>query len=65
MSAPRVVAASVVLVLVAVMAGCGGTTTKLGSSIERGKACAEAGGEWTWSEWSGYHCEFRREANDE
>lgn len=27
--------------------------------IERGKRCADLGGSWDWSEWSGYHCEFK------
>lgn len=39
------------------LTGCGESEEQY-DPIERGKACFEAGGEWDWSEWSGYHCEF-------
>jgi hypothetical protein len=60
----RVTVALTVIAAMVALTGCG-ETEREPSSIERGKACAEAGGEWTWSEWSGYHCEFLRGDSDE
>jgi hypothetical protein len=28
-------------------------------NIRIGKVCADAGGSWTWSDWSGYHCTIK------
>lgn len=43
------------LALALTITGCG---EKSPDPIEQGIRCADAGGSWTWSEWSGYHCEF-------
>lgn len=29
------------------------------TNMRLGKQCADAGGSWTWSDWSGYHCTFK------
>jgi hypothetical protein len=28
-------------------------------NIRMGKLCADSGGSWTWSDWSGYHCDIK------
>ena len=47
----------VVAALAVGLTGCEDVEPKE-DSIDRGIRCVEAGGSWTWSEWSGYHCEF-------
>lgn len=44
------------LVVALVLTGCG--EAERPDPIERGKACFDAGGSWTWDNWTGYHCEF-------
>lgn len=48
------------------LTGCGNTPERTDKEIaldriEIGKVCFEAGGDYTWSEWSGWKCEFKHE----
>jgi hypothetical protein len=61
MNAVRRMTAAVIAALALVgLTACGdsGDKERPPTSIERGKECFDAGGEWDWNEWSGYHCEF-------
>jgi len=45
-----------VLLLAVGLTGC--EEEERPSPMEMGIECAEAGGSWNYSDWSGYHCEF-------
>lgn len=59
----RLLAAAGVALAILTLAGCV-PEEKREDPIDAGIRCAKAGGDWTWSEWSGYHCEFKAGAKD-
>lgn len=60
----KIIAVVVLTVGVLALSGCHDNDTPRKSSIELGKECFDAGGEWQWNGWDGYHCEFLREGSN-
>jgi ABC-type glycerol-3-phosphate transport system substrate-binding protein len=50
----KTIAVAVAIAASLALAACGDAP----DPIDRGKRCADLGGSWEWSEWTGYHCEF-------
>lgn len=59
----KMIAVGVLAVSLLMLTGCDDNPPPK-SSIELGKECFDAGGEWQWNGWDGYHCEFLREGNN-
>ena len=41
------------------LTACDNTESETEHNIRMGKLCADAGGSWAWSDWSGYHCSIK------
>lgn len=53
----RAITAALIVTVAIVLTACDDDRQPY-DPIKSGIICSEAGGSWTWSDWTGYHCEF-------